>query len=215
MKKNDLLFYMFWVGVCLFCLLGCGPLINPTPLTVRIPAQTDYTAVFSWETASLLADTLNPNPGPTPTPNKPKVGDSCPTCYGTGKSGDGIQTCFQCKGDGKVDEGDPILGNTTPTPAVEEKPSTLEEKPITILVEKYETLYAVNLDGLQYVWDGQVFTNTENRIHIQPAANFDPSTQQFIRVCDGASCRQIPIEKIVRSINDRPQSTTKPSNGSG
>lgn len=194
------------------CCIGCTPV--PQPIHATIPPQTDYTAVFSWETACIMEnETPNPHPEPSPTPDKVKVGDKCPTCYGTGRSGDGIQPCFQCSGDGKVDEGDPILGNTSPD---QSNSSTTTTRPITILVEEYKEKYEVNVDGTVYTWNGLEFVSILGKKITPREQNFSPTSYPYISLCNGTSCRVIPITKrIVRTTNDRPQPITKSTNGSG
>lgn len=66
------------------------PIPNPTPNPVPVPTP--------------------PTPTPTPVPNL-KPGDDCPKCNGGYIPSDGSAKvkCWQCEGDGIVDEGDPIL----------------------------------------------------------------------------------------------------------
>lgn len=106
--------------------LGCNaPIFQPEVLKVTITPYTNYSHILEWQLAMEKKDALptpdnNPNPGPTPSV---KVGDTCPVCDGRGKSGDGINPCDPCKGDGKVHEGDPILLPTeTPTKEEEKVP---------------------------------------------------------------------------------------------
>jgi hypothetical protein len=67
------------------------PIPNPTPNPVPVPP--------------------NPIPQPTPIPNILKPGDDCPKCNGGYIPSDGSAKvkCWQCEGDGIVNEGDPIL----------------------------------------------------------------------------------------------------------
>ena len=115
--------------------IGCNPSPSPTPtpdnlpkiITVRAVAYQDEQPILAHAIAQ-VADNPSPGPGPNPSPSpspddKPKVGDVCPNCDGRGKSGDGINPCRPCKGDGRVDEGDPILvadDSVTPTPDEED-----------------------------------------------------------------------------------------------
>lgn len=63
---------------------------------------------------AFAADPIVPDPDAKPKPDddtrpKPKPGDTCWNCNGRGKSGDGITPCPQCRGDGRLDQGDPGL----------------------------------------------------------------------------------------------------------
>ena len=74
------------------------PIPNPTPNPVPVPP--------------------NPIPQPTPVPNVLKPGDDCPKCNGGYIPSDGSAKvkCWQCEGDGIVNEGDPILTNLADVP---------------------------------------------------------------------------------------------------
>lgn len=98
-------------------LSGCNDPSPPVPPVV-LPANTNYEAFLSWEIALSLpignSGGNAPQPAPSPTPSI-KIGDKCPKCEGTGKldgDKDGVvdSACRYCREDGRVDEGDPILG---------------------------------------------------------------------------------------------------------
>lgn len=123
---------------------GCGGSpFQPDPIVLNAPAYTNYSHTLEWELAIENKDVLpspGPNPGPNPNPT-PKIGDTCPVCEGRGKSGDGINPCNPCKGDGKVDGGDPILiSEAIPTTENKGKESLPAEEP-----KVKEELHQVNL----------------------------------------------------------------------
>jgi hypothetical protein len=192
----------FIVLIIFLCLIGCNtpfiPTPKPEPIQVRIPAQTDYKPILAWEIAKNV-DVPVPRPNPKPTPNptpRPepsptpipdgglKPGDDCPApCEGGWEvHGDGHKTvCWKCNGDGRVDEGDPILsgssssekerveefkGNEGLVPETQSKLPTLAPlpeirmiAPITIHVQKGvaeasgETVYSIEKDGMTCTWN--------------------------------------------------------------
>lgn len=124
-STNPWAFYGICILICL-CLAiascaGCNPTPVPTPtptpvpdnpnppVTITIPSYSDPDPIFAWNQAMELTPAIGPSP--TPNPTGPKVGDICPSCDGKKKVGDGtiMTDCLDCKADGKVDEGDPIL----------------------------------------------------------------------------------------------------------
>jgi hypothetical protein len=116
--SRSTLFALFAFPQILLSPLGCGELspFQPEPLKVTATPYTNYSHVLEWNIATVITPELKPTPTPGPSPGPfptPKVGDPCPVCYGTGKSGDRINPCDPCKGDGKVNEGDPILTSTS------------------------------------------------------------------------------------------------------
>lgn len=57
-------------------------------------------------------------PAPSPDDDQLKPGQTCPTCKGTGKSGDGREgMCGVCGGDGKIDREDIVTGSPEPKPS--------------------------------------------------------------------------------------------------
>ncbi len=92
----------------------------------------DYRHVWFWASASTQAPPIDPTPTPQPVPSpdgKPRIGDTCPVCNGRGKSGDGIQPCAPCGGDGIVNANDPILTAETPSDGGDCKPHVVEPTP--------------------------------------------------------------------------------------
>ena len=74
-------------------------------------AQKDHTLtpeyVYGRASASVAyAETDMVTTIPIDNPDKPSVGDTCPSCDGSGRSGDGISKCNECNGDGRIDEAD-------------------------------------------------------------------------------------------------------------
>ncbi len=112
MSRTRLLTLPLCILIAFTLTLGCNnnP-FQPKVLKVTPVPYTNYAPTLCWELAMEKKDSLptpTPTPGPSPNPSV-KVGDTCPVCLGRGKSGDGINPCDPCKGDGKVNEGDPIL----------------------------------------------------------------------------------------------------------
>lgn len=110
--SRSTLFALFAFPLILLSPLGCGGLspFQPEPLKVTATPYTNYSHVLEWSIATVTVPELKPTPTPGPSPSPSvKVGDKCTVCYGTGKSGDRINPCDPCKGDGIVNEGDPIL----------------------------------------------------------------------------------------------------------
>lgn len=108
----------------LSALLTFVALLNPQP---------DLSNHWRWASASVNQSSVSPTPipspvipSPTPAPNPVptpiplpnptpilKPGDDCPNCEKGWLSTDSVvkERCWKCKGDGIVDEGDPILTN--------------------------------------------------------------------------------------------------------
>lgn len=75
------------------------------PRQITLQGYTDYTPIIIWNVASIPEEKI--------IDTTPKVGDTCPTCKGTGTyvSGDGIhrKPCDSCGADGILDPGDPLV----------------------------------------------------------------------------------------------------------
>jgi hypothetical protein len=120
-------FYLLCLILTSVSLVGCKPdplpPIVPVAVEVKAPPSNadDDEAILAISISDVLGNTVNPSPDitPTPGPSPIKVGDKCPVCEGRGKSGDGIQPCGPCNGDGRVDTGDPVL-STEVAPTTEE-----------------------------------------------------------------------------------------------
>jgi hypothetical protein len=147
--------------------LGCN--VGPQKIEVDAPALVSYTPFMAWQITKL------PDLAPTPEPDGIKIGDTCPNCHGTGIVGDGrtAKSCKDCKADGKVDEGDPILGVTR-----------------SVLVQYY-----IQYNGKEYVWTGRSFTHQglPNISFTDPTMSVERT--ENISVCNGKFCQTIPIYK--------------------
>lgn len=115
---------------------------EPTAKTITIK---DQPPAAKQTLAFILAQAAdgNPTPGPNPTPptpdNKPKIGDKCPTCNGSGKvdgdhDGRPDFDCLDCGGDGRVDSGDPILTTSSPPTDSDRGESTMYATKETMIV---------------------------------------------------------------------------------
>lgn len=124
----------FWILVILVMLctamaIGCSP---STP-AIKTPPYEHNEVIFAYEIYKASRSSPTPAPDITPTPAKPKVGDKCPICDGKGaidgdKDGKPDYGCSDCRGDGRVDTGDPILsGGTTGTLSLVVPPLTRAE----------------------------------------------------------------------------------------
>lgn len=143
-------FYLLCLILTSAVFSGCNVIPGPTPVPTPVELKTPPSNADEDETilAISIADTLGvpdnaPTPGPSP---NVKVGDQCPVCEGRGKSGDGIQPCGPCKGDGRVDAGDPIL-STEVLPEVEERSIVVQharQEDFDALVEEINTTFEEN-----------------------------------------------------------------------
>jgi hypothetical protein len=210
------------IGIALLFCLGCkglSPLIKPQPIHVAIPAYTDYRPVLCFEIGKEVNVKPTPTPNPDPSPNGPKVGDTCKTCNGTGKSGDKINPCFQCGADGKLDEGDPglLLTDKLPdlaTPLISSKLLA----PINIIVKKEPTvketkIYWVEYNGQVYMW------NEAKRMFIgilgtgfKYEDNEDIDKVQSVTLCTGNTCTQVPVQHSIARTQNEPRADQRPSN---
>lgn len=107
MEREEQSFWLLTLLVLLVALVGCQP---PSPLVGDDPYEPHAEALFAYQ---IYKVSKNPTPI-TPTPVKVVVGDECPTCEGSGsvdgdKDGKPDYKCSDCSGDGRVDDGDPIL----------------------------------------------------------------------------------------------------------
>lgn len=155
MRAASVLLALSIIGSLIF-FLGCD-LPTPTPpkpsvIQFKAPAFNDDQDILAYSLAQ--ASTVSPSPSPAPDSDKPKVGDVCPVCNGRGKSGDGIQPCAPCSGDGRVDEHDPIMHSSLPQE--EEEDTKVEEDSIKI-VEGADAPaleapdISVEVDGVEYL----------------------------------------------------------------
>lgn len=118
------IFYLLTSGT------GCGPGPGPGPspdqgIVIQAPAFNDDQDILALAMAQQTGG-VSPSPAPGPTPNGPQVGDTCEDCRGTGVVGDGTieRPCKPCKGDGKLDLGDPGLSSTSQVTPVTVVPHT-------------------------------------------------------------------------------------------
>lgn len=133
------------------------------------------------------------DPTPAPEPDNVKIGDKCPKCDGTGKifaDGKVAEPCWQCKGDGRADEGDPIV-----TKSKDEVPRK----------NAGEELY-IEFGGLEYTYfpSGNAFVNLQSSVYypVKDKEQFDKGN--FI-MCKNGICQSIPIKKrivIKVQVND-------------
>ena len=120
----------------LFC--GCSQLL-PTPAP-----KIDEDDAKAKASVSILLTDLTKDSQPSPQPdNAPKPGDKCPTCKGTGKTGDGKVggTCMDCNGTGKVPakaSEQPVVPEVTAFPETEKVIDKIleEDKPFKPADEK-------------------------------------------------------------------------------
>lgn len=79
----------------------------------------------------------NPTPVPTPTPSPYKVGDKCPNCDKGWLTTDSVvkEKCWKCKGDGIINDGDPILSGGTEEESKNKEAQRQSEKKETPLEE--------------------------------------------------------------------------------
>lgn len=143
-------FYLLCLILTSAAFTGCnvipGPTPTPTPVEIKTPPSNadDDQAILAISIADTLGNTA-PDIIPTPSPNTVKVGDVCPVCEGRGKSGDGIQPCGPCRGDGRVDAGDPVL-STEVVPAEEHSVVVqhARQEDFDALVEEINTTFEEN-----------------------------------------------------------------------
>jgi hypothetical protein len=154
--------------------LGCIP-PGPKRILVDVPPNTNYTPLLSWYISE--GTSLEPAPAPVVPPDESvKVGDTCPSCKGTGRTGDGYMPCRDCAGDGRVDEGDPILtGELAPQKS--------------ILTKNYYLIY----NSSKYVWDGTGFSSP-GKPRLIPEISFDITKDERISICEGKGCQLIQIQ---------------------
>lgn len=121
------------LAFALLYLFGCNTPDVPDPapipdqaIELKAPGYNDDQDILAVSLAK-FTDMKSPNPvDPTPAPDTPKVGDTCSVCNGRGKSGDGIQPCEPCKGDGRLDAGDPGLSSSSQEKTEEEHSVVVE-----------------------------------------------------------------------------------------
>ncbi len=155
---------------------------------VSHPSMEDMNTILAYSIGKMQA-VRGKDPTPNPTPNKPKVGDTCPHCKGTGREpGDGSIniSCGQCNGDGRVDEGDPILVDN-------DKPeSEIESKPPSIII--------VNIEGIVYTYDpnnGYFYMPDKSRIlAIDPILANEIGGIKSIQTCNEADglCKEYLLQ---------------------
>jgi hypothetical protein len=183
------------------------PVVNATPIYTQHKELNNDT-ILAYSIGKMIAS-RGKNPI-KPNSDKPKVGDTCPQCDGTGREpGDGTVdiSCGQCRGDGRVDPGDPILvdGNEIKPlsdplnepdpidPTIEDTPQPQNEiEPQAKSIRRI----TVNIEGIVYTYDpstGYFYMPDRSRILSIPAI---PSTEiseiKAIQTCDEASglCRE-------------------------
>jgi len=180
------------------------PVLNPTPSF----ANTLYSDHAEMSNDTILAYSIgkmisNRGKSPRPSPDKPKVGDTCPQCDGTGREpGDGTVniSCGQCKGDGRLDEGDPFFGDDGLDEIEEPEPVTIESNPpsfqrIEIPEERLKRV-TVNIEGVVYTYDpknGYFYMPDRSRIlSIDPIMPDNIDNFKAIETCIDASglCKQ-------------------------
>ena len=166
-------------ALVLLVAVGCSQ--KNEKITVAVAAPSDYTPFVVWMASSSEV--------PTPAPVIPVVvvGDTCPTCKGSGKNntdGTMVKTCKDCKGDGKVDAGDPILGAT-------EGP---QKSIVKIPEESSEPKFYVEHKGKTYYWDGVSFV-APGEAPIIPSKPIDVRRVKSISLCQGSFCLTIPIKQ--------------------
>jgi hypothetical protein len=235
MKEKDLLGIMSFLILFLliFGISGCNtpfiPVPEPDPIRVTIPANTDYKTIMYWEIAKICDVPLpgpkpkpNPDPKPEPKPDGVSIGDDCPApCEGGWTFGDGThkQVCWKCNGDGRVDEGDPILtGESTQTPTLAPLPEIQMIAPIEIIVAKAmeKTIYSIEKDGLICIWDADknVFVCPDGE-EIEVEGVSDISATEEITINYGEYFRRFPVLKktIVENSDDFLERAKEPENG--
>lgn len=134
------------LAFALLYLLGCNTPDVPDgpsePIAIPAPAFNDDQDILAV-TLAQHTDGVTPNPGPAPgpvNPDKPKVGDKCEECRGTGQLGDStiFRPCPQCKADGILHEGDPGLLSSS------------QKKPLSS--EDYIRIYVENEEAISEIW---------------------------------------------------------------
>jgi hypothetical protein len=148
---------------------------------------------------------VNPN-------TKPKVGDTCPQCNGTGREpGDGTVdiACGQCKGDGRVDEGDPIVSTIDSPIELEEaviidpfdiaNDAELPEYKLPDVEVKSEKKVSVNIEGVIYRYNevnGYFYSPDKKKVlDIDPIPTGDIDSIKSIETCSKETglCKQYDL----------------------
>lgn len=127
LEHSILLLLGILIGSWIFSMTGCEFQATydakPKSVTYHAPPITDESPILAVEIGA--KNTVAPTPAPdNPTPSgKVKVGDKCPNCQGLGQvdydhDGKMDAKCVACGGDGKVDQGDPILNASDPVASI-------------------------------------------------------------------------------------------------
>lgn len=125
----------------MYALLAALSLLFPPP---------DLSNHWRWASASVNQSSTSPTPipSPSPQPNPPtpvpspipspspspyKIGDKCPNCDKGWLSTDSVvrKKCWKCKGDGIINDGDPILTGATEEESKNDKEERKEITPDT------------------------------------------------------------------------------------
>jgi hypothetical protein len=156
-----------------------------------------FDTILGYSIGKTMAERGKPN-NPN---NKPKVGDTCPQCDGTGREpGDGTVdiACGQCKGDGRVDEGDPIVSISTPVQL--EEAVTIDVDPFDIAdiaefpvyippapVIESEKRVSVNIEGVVFRYNnsnGLFYSPDRTKVlDIDPISIDDIDSIKSIETC--------------------------------
>lgn len=211
------------ISVVLACIGGCNFPSPIAPKVYRIPPNTSYSPIMAWEIGKVKDKENGPVPDPTPSP-KVKVGDDCPPpCEGGWTFGDGAnkQVCWRCKGDGKADEGDPILDpvNYPSQERVVDSPTTTKQndnlltnnvadtlpstrknmdtttKKEVIEEEKRVSSYYIIDNNVRFDWNGTIFYNSVRGGIAPDQKDFNPDNKTHVKVCEGNYCKILPIYK--------------------
>jgi len=172
------------------------PVLNPTPSFATHPPELNNDTILAYSIGKMIASRgkspIKPNS------DKPKVGDVCPQCDGTGREpGDGSIdiSCGQCNGDGRVDEGDPILVDTKPLPNPLDEPDPQPQSQIEPQTPSTRKI-TVTIEGIIYTYDtssGYFYMPDRSRILSIDSIPLDEIGEvKSIQVCDDATdtCRE-------------------------
>lgn len=165
---------------------------------VRAPAYQDATPLIALTLAEIQLEKEfpPPNPNPGPNPDGPKDGDPCPTCDGKGRyspdGGGAWINCQDCKGDGKIDPGDPL----SPSPAV----PVPDPDPPSPISPPEKTRYGIRFEGRVLFWDERTrsFCDSMNILNVGYISSIEDYAGRYIRFCraGGRDCRYVLVEKF-------------------
>lgn len=203
------------MGIILAAQLGCDTLDVGPKKVVKVPAVNNRESILAIEYG--LSMSVSPSPAPDDDTDKVKVGDTCPKCKGTGKkSTDGAVPldCFYCNGDGKVNEGDPILDvvayfqnklqvivksiDESVNQKLNDFKASLPQEPEYEDVEEEQSF--VYFKGSKYILNEQKTEFVDSagfRLVVKDQSLLDTGV---IRVCLGNHCQLIPIEKELITV---------------